>query len=94
MMSWFSEYNISQQSPLREFSQTLDPDRPSSSSSSLRSLYSPDSSPFMFNIPTKSHISEVSLEAHAVQAIPSTLTVIQQVLQSLQPFSGTLSRAQ
>ncbi|XP_048228423.1 putative transcription factor bHLH041 isoform X2 [Ricinus communis] len=96
MMSWFSEYSIPQQSlsQLRELSQALDPNPPSSSSSSLRSLDSPDSSSFMFNMPTTSNIAEIPLEVRPLQPIPSASSSIQQVLQFLQPTQSTTSSVQ
>ncbi|XP_021668468.2 putative transcription factor bHLH041 isoform X2 [Hevea brasiliensis] len=95
MRSLFPEDIPHQQSPLRELSQAVDPNRPSSSSSSLRSLSmdSPDSSPFLFNIPT-SQISEIPQETPLLQPIQSTSSAIQQVLQSLQRVQSTTSPLQ
>ncbi|XP_037493004.1 putative transcription factor bHLH041 [Jatropha curcas] len=91
MRNWFSE-DIPQRSPLTEFSQPIDPSRLSSSSSSLRSLSkdSPKRSPFLFNIPTTSHISETPQDP-TLQPMPTTSTAIQQqvVLQSLHPIQAT-----
>ncbi|XP_043807650.1 putative transcription factor bHLH041 isoform X3 [Manihot esculenta] len=89
--SLFSEDIPHQQSPLRELSQAIDPNRPSSSSSSLRSLSmdSPDSSPFLFNIPITSHFSEIPQETPSLQPIQSTSSAIQRVLQSLQQVKNT-----
>ncbi|KAJ9183811.1 hypothetical protein P3X46_007618 [Hevea brasiliensis] len=92
MRSLFSEVVIPQkQSSPRELSHVIDPNWPSSSSSSLRSLSmdSPDSSPFLFNVPTTSHIPEVPQETPSLQQISSTSSAIQQVLQSLQPVQST-----
>ncbi|KDP33846.1 hypothetical protein JCGZ_07417 [Jatropha curcas] len=90
LRNWFSE-DVPQQSPLAEFSQPMDPNRPSSSSSSLKSLSmdSPETSPFLFNIPTTPHISELPQDP-TLQPIPTTSTAIQQViLRSLQPIQAT-----
>ncbi|XAR53445.1 hypothetical protein NMG60_11021999 [Bertholletia excelsa] len=62
MKNWFPE-DFSRQERPRELPLPGDQNRPSSSSSSLRSLSmdSPEQSPFLFNIPSTSYLSESSI---------------------------------
>ncbi|XP_065850200.1 putative transcription factor bHLH041 [Euphorbia lathyris] len=89
---WFSDDIISrqQQSPLRELSQALGPNRVSPTSSSL-SLDSPESSSLLFNLNPSStpHIQEaVTLEpAASSRAIPGSSNQILQFFQSIETSS-------
>ncbi|KAJ6331053.1 hypothetical protein OIU76_009616 [Salix suchowensis] len=89
--------DFSRPSPLRELSLVVDPNKPSSSSSSLRSLSmeSPEISSLIFTIPSSSHVHEPHREAPSVllpPIFPSTSSplptptgnILQQVLQSFQ----------
>lgn len=75
----------------REHSQPHDQNRPSSSSSSLRSLSmdSPEPSPFLFNIPNTSYNQDPSIETRVVQQamrpISTTITTppVQQAIKAL-----------
>ncbi|KAJ6746454.1 TRANSCRIPTION FACTOR BHLH041-RELATED-RELATED [Salix koriyanagi] len=96
MRNWFPK-DFSRPSPLRELSLVVDPNKPSSSSSSLRSLSmeSPEISSLIFTIPSSSHVHEPHREAPSVllpPIFPSTSSplptptgnILQQVLQSFQ----------
>ncbi|WCJ42698.1 basic helix-loop-helix (bHLH) DNA-binding family protein [Euphorbia peplus] len=96
IMKWFSDNITSrgQQSPLRELSQAVDPNRVSPTSSSL-SLDSPESSSHMlFNIPSSSasHIQEAITfgQAASLQAIPSSSNQILQFVQATETTSSPL----
>ncbi|KAM7512990.1 hypothetical protein LguiB_011865 [Lonicera macranthoides] len=76
----------------REPSQPHDQNRPSSSSSSLRSLSmdSPEPSPFLFNIPNTSYIQDPSIETRVVQQAMrpiSTTTTTPPVQQAIEALS-------
>ncbi|KAK2989659.1 hypothetical protein RJ640_021579 [Escallonia rubra] len=91
LRNWFPE-DFAQALP-RELSQSMDQNRPSSSSSSLRSLSmgSPEPSSFLFNIPSTSYIQEAPKEAQIEQALRPTSTTtrtipsspVQQAIQAL-----------
>ncbi|KAJ6742764.1 TRANSCRIPTION FACTOR BHLH041-RELATED-RELATED [Salix viminalis] len=96
MRNWFPK-DFSRPSPLRELSLVVDPNKPSSSSSSLRSLSmeSPEISSLIFTIPSSSHVHEPHREAPSLlpPIFPSTSmsplptptgNILQQVLQSFQ----------
>ncbi|KAK3014718.1 hypothetical protein RJ639_008388 [Escallonia herrerae] len=92
LRNWFPE-DFAQQVLPRELSQPTDQNRPSSSSSSLRSLSmgSPEPSSFLFNIPSTSYIQEAPKEAQIEQALRPTSTTtrtitsspVQQAIQAL-----------
>ncbi|XP_034913306.1 putative transcription factor bHLH041 [Populus alba] len=92
MRNWFPE-EFSRQSPLRELPLVVDPNIPSSSSSSLRSLSmeSPEISSLIFTIPSSSHIPEAHREAPSLlpPILPSTSSPLQHTLQLLQPVLPT-----
>ncbi|CAL5401634.1 unnamed protein product [Camellia sinensis] len=88
MMNWFPE-NLSQQAPPRELQHLIDHNRPSSSSSSLRSLSldSSEVSPFRLNIPSPSYLSEPPTEAPTEQTLRQLSTSISPLHQALQALS-------
>ncbi|KAI8022955.1 putative transcription factor bHLH041 [Camellia lanceoleosa] len=88
MMNWFPE-NLSQQAPPRELQHLIDHKRPSSSSSSLRSLSldSSEVSPFRLNIPSPSYLSEPPTEAPTEQTLRQLSTSISPLHQALQALS-------
>ncbi|KAH8505230.1 hypothetical protein H0E87_012468 [Populus deltoides] len=92
MRNWFPE-DFSRQSPLRELPLVVDPNIPSSSSSSLRSLSmdSPEISSLIFTVPSSSHIPEAHREAPSLlpPILPSTSSPLQHTLQLLQPVLPT-----
>ncbi|KAF9680451.1 hypothetical protein SADUNF_Sadunf06G0122500 [Salix dunnii] len=79
--------DFSRPSPLRELSLVVDPNKPSSSSSSLRSLSmdSPEISSLIFTIPSSSHVHEVQREVPSLlpSIFPSTSSPLQHTLQLL-----------
>ncbi|KAK3025774.1 hypothetical protein RJ639_041930 [Escallonia herrerae] len=88
LRNWFPE-DFAQQALPRELSQPTDQNRPSSSSSSLRSLSmgSPEPSSFLFNIPSTSYIQEAQIE-QALRPTSTTTRIIisspvQQAIQAL-----------
>lgn len=92
MRNWFPK-DFSRQSPLRELPLVVDPNIPSSSSSSLRSLSmdSPEISSLIFTIPSSSHMPEAHREAPSLlpPILPSTSSPLQHTLQLLQPVLPT-----
>ncbi|KAH7572125.1 hypothetical protein JRO89_XS04G0205900 [Xanthoceras sorbifolium] len=88
MRNLFPVQDLSGQSPARELNLPLptDPNRPSSSSSSLRSLSmdSQDSSSLMFNIPSTTHLPETLKEVpHPLPPIiPTTTSPHQQAMRA------------
>lgn len=92
MRNWFPK-DFSRQSPLSELPLVVDPNIPSSSSSSLRSLSmdSPEISSLIFTIPSSSHMPEAHREAPSLlpPILPSTSSPLQHTLQLLQPVLPT-----
>ncbi|XP_052183276.1 putative transcription factor bHLH041 isoform X2 [Diospyros lotus] len=90
MKNWFPD-DFSGKKPIREFPILADQNRPSSSSSSLRSLSmeSQEFSPFLLNIPSSSLVAEPPKEAPLEQALRpvSSSASISPLHQAMQAFS-------
>ncbi|KAL6974549.1 hypothetical protein U1Q18_028734 [Sarracenia purpurea var. burkii] len=90
MRNWFPE-DFSRQAPARELPTPADQIRPSSPSSSVRSLSmdtldSSEYSPFLFNIPSTSQLQDPPEEAPIGQALRPISNPISPLHQATQPF--------